>query len=870
MCARKSKMLKPVIKSMFSRNVANYFIILGIAIFLLLPMVFVNSADSILAMVKQDRGDVYGEFTDIYYDYNVSGAENEMLIDENYISRVFGDMAYKRYGVLYVVEQIKVYDEKYNLGYADDTAAELGRIALKEGELPRNEAEIAITESALKVLGAEVKVGDSVNVSGENYVVTGIVDDYGRLWPKGEKQSESDATDIDFFVCKDTAIDRYNKNSFLSYVVMIDRNTDISSDIQYSEDFYYNTNGQLGDEENLFYVPDGFIVIIFVVCTFLLFNILFMAKRKIDRKYYIFWRLGLSKKYCRLYVSVEMLVNAIIGNILGCLLGNLGTKAAIGILEQRIGKTIPVIYNISIVIFMILADTIILVALGNVLYGISKKVDKRKIHIHKPKKSGICRLAFLEFSGNRKTFITMFIMLAVSISFIYYINEFNSTFVEKTEYEEVPGKMPLDYDYELYTELMATTAMSEDDICIVDTYERDGATDVTLKEISDLSGVEKAYGYKENNKIYILEEQDAFCDYIDISDYFLDGMYNSTDISPELNMNVGYGDNTVIRTKVMGYTEEDILGFEKYVAEGKIDINKLNSGEEIILVVPAFKYYVEEFEDGSIGSTLEPIEYNLEGAINDTMYHVGDEVTLSELKVLSDTNGGMNESEIATNIERKDVKVKIGAIIRSSVGWFERETPLGSTYKFISTNDGFASYGIDVTYNRIRIYAEDSADINLLTNELFSIASNYPRMTLDNLTSQLKNYRELNYLVSLMCILLISLVFIVGVVTTVTQMLSKTKIYKEYYRLYRMNGLHFGDVIYLFFIQIVIVIAIAIIIMLPISCLIMYSLGVTSLAIFWGIMNSIDMIRLLCIYFAVIIMICVASSAICVRNFEKS
>ena len=220
-------------------------------------------------------------------------------------------------------------------------------------------------------------------------------------------------------------------------------------------------------------------------------------------------------------------------------------------------------------------------------------------------------------------------------------------------------------------------------------------------------------------------------------------------------------------------------------------------------------------------------------------------------------------------MKRKDIKVKVGAIIRSNVGWFEKETPIGNTYKFISTNEGLENYGIDVTYNRIRIYADDNTDISLLTNELLSIAKGYPRMTLDNRTNQLKNYRELNYLNSLMCILLMALVIIVGIVATVTQMLSKTRIHREYYRLYIMNGLHFSDIVYLFFIQVILVILFALIVMIPIGYIMMYSMGVKSFGLYLDVITSLDMIRVISIYFALIIVICLVCNTISVKNCNK-
>lgn len=863
------KMIKTVLKSMFAKNIANIFIIMGISIYVILPMVLTSSSESMLSTVKDNRSNVYGDFSDIYYDYDVTKKDDDVLLEQEYIDKIVGEMECEEYGILNIVAQLDIENIKYNIGWCDDAALKLGRIKLIEGKMPVSSTELALTEETLDVLGRDVTIGDNIEVAGKEYTITGILANYGRLWPKGEKQTENKATDIDIFVNEDEALKIYKSAGFISYVVLIDRNTEIASNIQYGENYYYNTNGQLGEDSRLFYVPDGFITIVVVVCTFLLFNILFMVRNKIDEKYAILWRLGLSKRKCRLYLSLEMFVNALIGNILGIALGMLGTKVSIGILEKQLSSAIIIKYDIKTILLMILIDTFIVIIIGNIFYGIKNDKNGLRLRIHKPKRNGIYRLAFVEFKKSKKIFITMVFMLASSISFVYYINQFNKTFVDSNEYEEVEGKMPINYDYELYTEPINTTPMDDGDVCIVDTYERDGANEETLKNILGLDGVKSAYGYKENNKIYILEESEAFSTYLDLTDYFIDGVYdNRMYVSQGLSDIVGYGDNTVIRTKIMGYPEEDIFEFGKYVVEGKIDIDKINSGEEIILVVPAYRNTVETYSDGSMGSFLEPVAYDEVGAINDTLYHVGDKVLLSELKLLTDINGGLSEDEVKANIRRTDVTVRIGAIIRSNVGWFEKETEVGATYKFITTNKGLESYGVDATYNRIRIYASESADVEILSNQIASIAIDYPRMSLDNMTNQLKNYRELNYLLSLICKLLMVMVLVIGVITIVSQMISKSRIHNEYYRLYRMNGMHFIEVVFMFFVQIVIVVLVSFALMLPMTYIIFCGVGVTSVAAYIKLISSAKMIRVICAYIGAVIVMCTVLSGVCVKREE--
>ena len=233
------KMIKTVLKSMFAKNIANIFIIMGISIYVILPMVLTSSSESMLSTVKDNRSNVYGDFSDIYYDYDVTKKDDDVLLEQEYIDKIVGEMECEEYGILNIVAQLDIENIKYNIGWCDDAALKLGRIKLIEGKMPVSSTELALTEETLDVLGRDVTIGDNIEVAGKEYTITGILANYGRLWPKGEKQTENGATDIDVFVCEDEALNIYKSTRIISYVVLIDRNTEIASNIQYGENLYY-------------------------------------------------------------------------------------------------------------------------------------------------------------------------------------------------------------------------------------------------------------------------------------------------------------------------------------------------------------------------------------------------------------------------------------------------------------------------------------------------------------------------------------------------------------------------------------------------------------------------------------------------------
>lgn len=65
------------------------------------------------------------------------------------------------------------------IGAADETAYALHSIRASEGRLPAADSEIAVEKWLAEKLGA--KAGEPVTINGENYMVTGIINNYSEL-----------------------------------------------------------------------------------------------------------------------------------------------------------------------------------------------------------------------------------------------------------------------------------------------------------------------------------------------------------------------------------------------------------------------------------------------------------------------------------------------------------------------------------------------------------------------------------------------------------------------------------------------------------------------------------------------------------------
>ncbi|MBE6694597.1 MAG: hypothetical protein E7589_07520 [Ruminococcaceae bacterium] len=278
-----------------------------------------------------------------------------------------------------------------------------------------------------------------------------------------------------------------------------------------------------------------------------------------------------------------------------------------------------------------------------------------------------------------------------------------------------------------------------------------------------------------------------------------------------------YKENDVlVSSEIVGYSRESLEKLKDSVIDGEINIGKIMSGEEVILRVPAYKITEQNF-GGTILRGIIPTEYDDPDAINMTQFKVGDEITLSGLLTDEPLNGGVAESDISL-FYRKDVTVKVGAIIRGTDGQLI-SSRIGAACSVLTANEALDELGIPATYSVVSIYTDIDADNTVIANVLQELGLDYPNMTFENWSSDVRTYKVYNLLVSIFSVTFIAILIFVTFTMLLIQLFIKTRLSLSTYTLYRINGLTFGKLIRSLILQLLMVYSVGVVLSVPMTWL---------------------------------------------------
>lgn len=142
----------------------------------------------------------------------------------------------------------------------------------------------------------------------------------------------------------------------------------------------------------------------------------------------------------------------------------------------------------------------------------------------------------------------------------------------------------------------------------------------------------------------------------------------------ELQEKFGYGE--LMAKKLYSIDENVIEEAEKYVFDGKIDIKKLNAGEEIILIAPQkigvyFKEAEYKHDTGGLYTAVNEKVSEQNCIFTDECdFHAGDKLTLSMLTASQPDENEDGNTSVSDDTTRQDKEVTIGAIIKDvPEGW---------------------------------------------------------------------------------------------------------------------------------------------------------------------------------------------------------
>ena len=169
------KRIKTLIKIfLFNKRSLIAFILL--TLIFALPFTIHYMSNGFVDFCETETKKIYGFFDNILYE----GGLEDIDLSQTGISSIseFVDKS----------GEIDVYyaGGDFVIGYADNSAIDLGNIDLIDGGFPEADNEVVICESLLYECFYNSKVGDQIEIAGNKYVLVGIINDYSVMWNKSQ------------------------------------------------------------------------------------------------------------------------------------------------------------------------------------------------------------------------------------------------------------------------------------------------------------------------------------------------------------------------------------------------------------------------------------------------------------------------------------------------------------------------------------------------------------------------------------------------------------------------------------------------------------------------------------------------------------
>ncbi|QNM05448.1 ABC transporter permease family protein [Qiania dongpingensis] len=813
--------------------------LLGVTLCIALPLLFITVTDSMFYTAQEKKKDLYGEFTDIFYGNETAGSlagtaalegmndgSLKGLLDEKEIQKI------RRLGNLYSadlacwkeqspnldadeaeksLEQIFLKREKkeadyygaggtsglLSVGYADETARELGRLRLKEGTWPL-EGAVVITESLQKEWEEEPQPGDRVEWRGRSYLVSGILYDYGMLWVENVNQTDADRQRPDLFFSEtDFKILLQGASDIqISHRTLMELRDVFSSDI-YMEDYALVQNMAIKSEQ--FSVPPYLLYLVYICAALLLIQLLLLGLPRLEQRMRLYRLLGVPGASIPFLLYLDLFWVYILSLPIGILAGIGGAYLICSLGSRMI--SMPFLFRVSAAGMAGAAAMIgVLVLLSGVLPAVrlfrteileGQAVSFRRRRTQKRLIAGgllglllICifflhgsSLCYLKADENRNLSVPLYGKISTDYDYEFLAN----TISDDTSYVDENGNS------------LSVSTSGPDDIYTVYNEPYLGMSEEDVEALRKEEGIQKVLAYKECSQLYMkADREDPYQKAME------DDMLSSQTVSFNEEMERIYGlDGSYQESRLQGYSEEELLSLAPYVEEGEIDLEKIRTGKEIILMVPDIQTEMWEYDDGtgqknsamSISYLEKGVYDGSEGQYSNRYYHVGDTIDVFRLYSENPELRGKVTAKIAEDeVKRQDFTFRIGAVIRCRAGWFEDTMRPEPFFNFLGLNDTFEAIGLPSTYTRVRVYGVNGEDGGTLKQNMYKLSGKLSEMHLDDRRGFMEEYRQYRLLLSVLSTLLTILSAIMGTGMITGRMLMRVREERKRTGLYQIAG----------------------------------------------------------------------------------
>ena len=841
--------------------------------FLVTVLMFIVSGTFIKNVQKQTE-DIYGYFDHILY--HAEQNTDNLSFSQKKISKKYQPYV-KRIGTITLFD----YEENQKniiFGYADQNAKTLGNIHLLKGSFPKKEKDIVVCNSLAYAKHWNNKVGKSIEILGQKYYLSGIINDYSVAWnhPKDE------AGIFPTILVSKSNTSLQNKELVNTRHLLIENEKNFQEKIyQKHKNLISNENKKTQDTSGRYEIPT-FLIVLMIGCEVLLdlyvFSYYLEAMRE---KLSILRCLGMTKTECFVYIGKKVIVLFALGGILGSLIGTAGAKFILWIFSKVTGTVLVLsiiskyyIFSFGFVAIAAIVAWVFMIRKIRYLSPMElfRKSDQKIKFRSKPKKvkkMTIIQLSIRYFKVRIRKLVMIVLMIAVTITLFLSVNLYVTQY--QAQFGAVDGKMSEDYDYEFLTNQELTDTAytdkkgsqiklyavpNEDSIFHLPDYTKI-VPDKLINNMKKNKDIQSVKSYLEVNDLYLLnapeESENPY-----VSTYMNDRILDDC-IAKQFSIS-----NNTRGIQFFGFSKSELEKMKQSLSDGAIHMDKILSGEEVLLMVPS--YEVEEDGDGGMMQTfLSKGQYQgKKNQYKDQKYSVGN--TLDFVQITSKDSqlkGYINEQQAKSNLKCTKYQVKIGGIIRQRINWFTNSVQPPTAYTIIGLNQTIHNMKILPTSSRIQIFLKKSTSYEQFDPQIQEYQNQLTGFDYDNHAAKMKEYRQFLMFIQALGMTLITLTAVV----TMVIILIEERVYmmekQESYQLLHILGLPYGKIGVVIFLQSVYSGMIGILLSIPLSYAVIQAVfgGITGIKEYFHLEWAIES-------YAVLLLLYIISAMLSVKKLE--
>ncbi|MBS4749895.1 hypothetical protein KG091_02255 [Carnobacteriaceae bacterium zg-ZUI78] len=706
--------------------------------FIFASMVSIVSVTNIyLNETQKAKESVYGSFTDIIYKEHTN---EDFDLNE-------------RYGRFYISKLQNDGQSVTYIGVLNDKAKILSKLKIKNISLQENE--VIVTRSFAKE--KELNKQDKLVIKGYSLVVKDIIDDYGMLWVKGEEEVRKGYHEPNVLVSPNVFSEL--KSSIVFSVTLEKFNGQPSEQwLDLEGNHYHNMFIDKQNTTAIYYFPSFFEKLLSIIFSFIVFTLIKVYQSSARKKYHVYDLMGMNTKYIGMTCVIETIYMVCLAMVLGLTFSFVFSSCLLSLVFKKV-FFVPVDYLIIYIgKYMILMSIMCLFSfLFLPIFTKKERRVKRQSH----------QFFFIKGTKRYMVFAGMFSILLVFLVSLMttYFQAVNKGVLSSDAY----GKMTDHFDYEFSIKKQNNIVnktyyhqewheASQHSDWILQYYRDTGELEKLAKNIKSSFPNAQEDIYQELSSVYLVNKDNVFNQpYIErlYVDKVLENNPFFTSLLDE--------DRKILRISLITYPDDTIKELSSFFNK-EVDVDSVLSGEEALVVAPAYEYFEERIKDGNIVNRFsKPIDATHSNATLDTKISKESILETVFLSSSSSVYGRLSTQEAKDIFKVHKVPITVAGVVYRQIGWFTLEE-MSAPYRLIVSHAFMEKHHLPQYMTRLRVRIPDK-EYEHVNSQIRNFMSGYKDIDFIDQFEKLKIFKEysilqqsFNILIVIMFVTLITLI----------------------------------------------------------------------------------------------------------------